>query len=249
MQIKALSGAILKAIADEGTGVAVIATLGVKDHDGDVTMAGAFGKQTVKVVPGHDWGHVPIGKATIEEIGDELVAQFSLFMEIQSAKEWQIAMKKDLDMPPAIQEWSYGFTVTKQSFGDHDGDQVRFLEAMDVHEISPVLMGAGINTRTLALKGKSITLVDHIAGALGEIQGAIDRCKIVKGKRVEDGRDLSPERYLELKNVHSALGELEQIQKELSELITSPAPMGAEEGDRLFAGYQEAIARNRGVIL
>ena len=35
-----------------------------------------------------------------------------------------------------------------------DGRSVQFLERLKVHEVSPVILGAGIATRTLATKGK-----------------------------------------------------------------------------------------------
>jgi phage head maturation protease len=52
-----------------------------------------------------------------------------------------------------LQEWSYGFDILKESYGEFDDRSVRFLEALDVHEVSPVMLGAGIGTHTTAIKG------------------------------------------------------------------------------------------------
>lgn len=142
----------LKALDDAGVGSAVFATLGVIDKDGDVTLPGAFGSQDVVIVPAHDWTHVPIGRATIREHGNEAIADFRLNLDIAAARDWHAALKFDLATGRPLQEWSYGFHVSRESRGEHGGRQVRFLEALDVHEVSPVLLGAGVGTRTLAAK-------------------------------------------------------------------------------------------------
>lgn len=36
--------------------------------------------------------------------------------------------------------------------GEHDGEEVRFLRKLKTHEVSPVMLGAGIATRTLVAK-------------------------------------------------------------------------------------------------
>lgn len=142
-----------KQLDDKGAGVAVIATLGVVDKDGDVTTAGAFGVgQTVPLVPAHNWQHVPLGKGKIREEGNEALIDFQLNMKLGIARAWHEALKFDLETPPAKQEWSYGFSILDSGFGEHEGQRVRFLKGMRVHEVSPVLLGAGVNTRTLALK-------------------------------------------------------------------------------------------------
>jgi len=55
----------IKEVSDKGLVRAVIATLNVRDKDGDVTLSGAFGNQDVVVLPTHNWGHVPIGKGLL----------------------------------------------------------------------------------------------------------------------------------------------------------------------------------------
>ena len=55
----------VKSLANEGEVSAVIATLGVIDADQDVTEAGAFGTQSAAIVPAHNWGSTPLGKAGI----------------------------------------------------------------------------------------------------------------------------------------------------------------------------------------
>nr|WP_272925814.1 HK97 family phage prohead protease [Streptomyces sp. SID3212] len=52
-------------------------------------------------------------------------------------------------------EWSYGFDVLDAQPGVFDGKDVRVLTGLKVFEVSPVLVGAGVNTRTLSVKSAS----------------------------------------------------------------------------------------------
>ena len=51
-----------------------------------------------------------------------------------------------------LQEWSYGFKVLDDEIGEFQGKQVRILKKLDVYEVSPVLIGAGVGTGTTSLK-------------------------------------------------------------------------------------------------
>ena len=63
-----------------------------------------------------------------------------------------------------LQEWSYGFDIVKAKSGQFEERDVRFLEKLLVHEVSPVLLGAGIGTRTLSAKsGAKGALPPHAA--------------------------------------------------------------------------------------
>lgn len=256
LTVKSLAGAKLKALDADGKGLAVIATLGVIDKDGDVILAGAFGEQTVKVVPAHDWMHVPLGKAVIRESGNEAVAEFALNLDIQAAKDWHSSLKQDLADPPSIQEWSFGFTVKEQELGQFDGQDVRFLKELDVHEISPVMLGAGINTRTLAIKSEgraSMKLVEQIAGVLLGVKAVTERCEAIKDVRAKDGRDLSPDRYDDLGNLQKELGilgrELGRAQTALAEAIKNGIPLSQADfakGGELLSRHVATLHRLKG---
>ncbi len=137
---------------EKGTGSAIIATLDVVDLDGDLTEPGAFGKQSVRVIPSHDWRHVPIGKGVVSEDGDKTIADFKLNLEIPAARDWYEAFKFDLANGEPMQEWSYGFDILEAGEREIDGQKVRILKKLKVHEISPVLLGAGVGTGTLDIK-------------------------------------------------------------------------------------------------
>jgi hypothetical protein len=141
--------------APRGEAIAVFATLNVVDHDGDVTLPGAFevGAEVPVSAYGHtSWtGALPVGKATIREVGDEAVADLQFFMGTAAGRETFEVVKELGD----LQEWSYGYDAIEESYGDHGGQRVRFLRKLVTHEISPVLLGAGVGTRTLAGSVKS----------------------------------------------------------------------------------------------
>ncbi len=162
MQRKTIKVA-LKAVDDAGSFEAVIATLGVIDHDGDVIEAGAMTGQTVSLMPAHDQMSVPLGKATIVERGDDVVAVGKFNREVAAGKDWHEAIKFDLAHPPAGQEWSWGYRVKEenQRLGQLNGQDARFLSKIDVEEISPVLRGASIGTRTLEAKAHKTETSDE----------------------------------------------------------------------------------------
>lgn len=152
----------IKEVKDTGMVVAVIATLNVVDKDGDVTLPGFFGEQEVVMLPCHDWGHIPLGKGRVYESGDKAVAEMKMNLDLESAREWHSALAFDLKNGRPLQQYSYGFNILSggSSDGEKDGRKVRFLQpapggapGCKVHEISPVLVGAGEGTGTLAVKG------------------------------------------------------------------------------------------------
>lgn len=145
-------GATIKAAGEGGSFEAVIATFGKVDRDGDIVERGAFNNATVSVLPSHDANHVPLGKARIEERGDQAVAVGSFNLDIEAARDWHSALKYDLQHPPAIQEWSWDFRPVEARDDTVDGEAVRRLVVLDTKEVSPVLRGASVGSRTIAIK-------------------------------------------------------------------------------------------------
>lgn len=138
--------------AARGEVTAIFSTFDVVDSDGDVTLAGAFDEGTV--VPISAYGHTswqgapPVGKATIHTTAKEAILEGQFFMDTQGGKDTFTAVKE----LGALGQWSYGYDPVEFHFGDHDGKDVRFLSKLKVHEVSPVLLGAGVGTRTLSAK-------------------------------------------------------------------------------------------------
>jgi HK97 family phage prohead protease len=145
-------------VTDESKGEveAVFSTLNVIDKDKDVTLPGAFGDQTVRISAYNhaSWsGELPVGKGTIRETGDEAILTGKFFMDTTKGRDTFHVIKNLGE----LMEWSYGYDILKRSEGkwpkgDEKGQDVQFLESVKVHEVSPVILGAGENTRTLSAK-------------------------------------------------------------------------------------------------
>lgn len=151
MQTKQFNARQLK-VDGEGQFSAVFATLNVVDKDGDVLRPGSVESgQPVRISAyGHrSWnGELPVGKGVIREEDDELIVDGQFFLGSQVAKDTYETVKGLGE----LQEWSFGFDVITSSQGEFEGTSVTFLEKMDVHEVSPVMLGAGIGTRTVDVK-------------------------------------------------------------------------------------------------
>jgi hypothetical protein len=126
------------------------ATFGKIDADGDVTLPGAF-KDGGEVVIG-SWGHktaeLPIGKGVIRTTPADARVLGKVFINTGQGQDAYQTLK---ELGPLAQ-WSYVYRVLKQSFGQFEGQSVRFLESIDVWSVDPVLKGAGVDTGTVALK-------------------------------------------------------------------------------------------------
>ncbi len=141
--------------ADRGEVQAVFATYNVVDDDGDVTLPGAFkdGADVAISAYGHgSWpqrGNVPpVGRGTIKTTGTEAMLDGKFFLKTAGGRD---AFELVKEMGP-LQEWSYGYDILASAPGEVDGKSVQYLQALDVHEVSPVLKGSGVNTRTLGVK-------------------------------------------------------------------------------------------------
>lgn len=150
MKWKKLLGQI-KAMDEKGTGQAVFATMNLWDKDDEFTVPGSFGVQTAKLVGAHNWGAPNIGMAEIREEGDNAIADFKFYLDMQSAREWYTALLNNFKSG-VPQEWSYGFDVLVEERGERNGRTGRILKKIKVHEVSPVMVGAGMSTRTTAIK-------------------------------------------------------------------------------------------------
>lgn len=157
--------------AEKGIVTAAFAKLGVKDHDNDLTLPGAFGSQNVRVSAyGHaSWmGELPVGRGSISEKDGEAVAELKFFMSTQHGREHFEVVKEMGE----LQEWSYGFDVKETGEVTEEMRQQgvrRVLKSLAVHEVSPVLQGAGVDTRTLSVKCESCAAKEAKGATLGNL--------------------------------------------------------------------------------
>lgn len=153
MQTKRLNRVEIKD-ADKGEVSAIFATFNAKDSDGDVTLPGGFADGGI--VPISAYGHrswqgaLPVGKGKLRETKTEAVMDGKFFLDTADGADTFTTVKHLAE--DGLGEWSYGYDVIESDRGDFNGEPVRFLKRLKVHEVSPVLLGAGVGTRTLAAK-------------------------------------------------------------------------------------------------
>ena len=151
MDSKSVRGAEIKN-AEKGEVEAVIATLNVVDKDGDVSTADTFEDGAEVLISAYQhtsWGGaLPVGKGTIHVTSSEVILKAQFFMNTTGGQD-TFRVVKELG---SRGEWSYGYDVLSAEPGVFDGQDVQFLKRVKVHEASPVLVGAGVNTRTLSAK-------------------------------------------------------------------------------------------------
>lgn len=155
MKTKALRDVQIKD-ATQGTVTAVFATLGVKDHDGDVIVKGAIpdGAEVLISAYGHQsWkGALPVGKGVIREDGNDAIFEGQFWLETTGGSDTFAVVKNAGD----LQEWSFSLDNVEQERGDYEGGTANFIKSVEIAEVSPVIRGAGINTRTLSTKAKQL---------------------------------------------------------------------------------------------
>ncbi len=152
METKSLSQVRVKS-GDKGEVTAVFATFNVIDKEGDVTLPGAFEEGAEVAISAYDhksWkGSMPVGSGRIRTTDVEAVLDGQFFMDTNHGRDAFYTVKG----MGSRQEWSYGYrTLHEPIVGDFHGKRANFLKRLAVEEVSPVWRGAGINTRTLAVK-------------------------------------------------------------------------------------------------
>ncbi len=229
-QIKEIKG-------DQGEILAVIATLKAIDYDGDVTEPGAFGEQEAPIQPAHGWMSAPLGKAAISEEDNQALALMKFNLETQAGKDWYQALKFDFETGEApLQQYSYGYDPAEYSFGEFEGQKVRFLKKLKVFEVSPVLLGAGINTQTLAVKSGILPAAgltdefDNLESLLAGVSGWYGRAKALAAMRAKDGRPLSESNRERLGRLLKAV---DAIQGEVKSFLEETEP--ARDDDQAAA--------------
>lgn len=186
---KSLSGVEIKD-AEKGIVNAVFSTMNVRDRDGDFTREGAFtdGAKVAISAYGHkSWeGALPVGKGVIRVKGKKAVLEGQFFMNTTHGRDTFETVKSLAE--DGLGEWSYGFDIDKHSYGKEGDRPVRYLDQVTVHEVSPVLLGAGINTRTLSAKGRGSDDQDpERQSAKTAVRGPIPYCETATLARPWDG--------------------------------------------------------------
>lgn len=216
MSVKSFSRVEVKS-EEKGEVTAVFATFGVRDKDGDVTAAGAFEDGADVVISAYQhqsWsGALPVGAGKIRTTKTEAILDGQFFLDTTPGLDTFRTVAKLGAL--GLGEWSYGYDPVKYSFGEHEDERVRFLEQLKVHEVSPVLIGAGVNTRTLAAKAAGQRFADELAEVLASVESATKRAADVVALRREKGKGLAEESGGLIERLDVAL-------KSLREVLTTP---------------------------
>lgn len=146
--------------ADLGEVEAVFATLKTIDADGDVILPGAIADGTQVVISAfmhESWkGKLPVGRGTIHEDGDELVVKARFFMDTTHGADTFATVKGLAGTDSGddnLGEWSFSLQDVVSTKSKWDGKTANVISQIGrVKEVSPVLEGAGVNTRTLIAK-------------------------------------------------------------------------------------------------
>lgn len=134
---------------------AMFATLNVVDRDFDWIPPGAFIEGQEAIL--EPWNHgetLPAGKGTIHSNQVEAWVEGQFFLDTVAGKENYTTVKN----LGRLTQWSFTFNVEKSGpaigLAKQNGSR-RMLLKMDTTGISPVTRGAGIDTRTVAIKAKA----------------------------------------------------------------------------------------------
>ncbi len=165
MDRKTLAGVEIKN-ADRGEVEAVFATFNVVDKDGDVTTPGAFPEGAEVPISAYNHGShgaaLPIGMGKIRQTATEAILDGKFWLDTDGGRQTFSVVKR----LGAKGEWSYGYDPVEAENGQFDGQDVRFLKRLDVFEVSPVLVGAGVGTRTLSAKSGQQRTTDEYKSAI-----------------------------------------------------------------------------------
>lgn len=140
---------------DQGIVELVFSTFNKIDKDGDVTLKGAFAGNPPIAISA--WAHsswdgpnLPYGVGEIKESDTEATADVQFLMETTHGRDAFYTVKAL--SKAGIQEWSYSLENVDAERGTFENKSVRILKKVTVKEVSPLLRGAGTDTRTLAVK-------------------------------------------------------------------------------------------------
>lgn len=145
----------------EGTFEAAFANLRAIDHEGDGFDPGAIGNQKVKLsVWNHgSWGNgaeaLPIGVGETSERDGWAVISGKFDLGRQSGREHYQAIKYFNAEGHSV-EWSFALPDADWRMEERDGQMIRIFTRIKIPEVSPVLLGAGVDTHLLSIKGSSV---------------------------------------------------------------------------------------------
>lgn len=248
--------------AKEGDFLVAFAKLGVVDKDRHITEPGAFpvGREVPVSAYGHtSWpqrgARLPVGKSVIAEEGGFGKAVGGFFLDTTQGKDTYLTVKH---LGP-LQEWSYGYKTLAARRGKDASGPVLHLTKLDVRELSPTLVGAGVETRTLGIKSgdddgplAGLPFAEHVERVLLDVGEIVARSKGLRELRVKSGRELSEANRTRLVRLRDSIALLQEQAAEVEELLARTDPDAAKDAPevlRLMVEHERTVARLNGVAI
>jgi len=264
-----IASAVDLSLSEDGEITVAFATLGDPndqktsdiDKDGDVSLVGSLpvGKEVPISAYAHaSWpergGRLPVGKGTIGEVrrGGKTLGVLSgrLFTDTTQGRDTYLTVKGLGD----LQEWSFGY-VAKGRRGIWAGLEANLNSEYNVHEVSPVLVGAGNGTRTLAIKAAEVgeapaaePMEDTYRRLLLAVDSFTKRVSEIQDLRSKEGRVLSAANRERLTALLTALQQTDDFRKEIERLLDETDPSRAEEGKALELAFLDASTRLAAIL-
>lgn len=185
-----------------GTFEAIVSVYGNVDSYGDVMQPGAFDDTLATrglppIVWSHDWQTPPIGLSLEAEDrefagGVGLYVKGRLFVDVAGGEDhpvarmaWAAMRTPGGDDRPALREWSFGFRTKKASDVQVDvedlepkdawtGGYLRHVEAVELYEVGPTLVGANDATATLGVKAALVEGIRRGALTTADLRSLLD---------------------------------------------------------------------------
>lgn len=223
-------------LSESGDVMVAFSRFNVIDHDGDVTFPGALptGKTVAMSAYNHEsWrGALPTGKGVISESGDLGIFTGAFLMDTDQGRNAYHTVKGMAE----TQEWSYGYVPLPPSGPEmFEGQKVRALRKLDVFEVSPVLLGAGVGTVTLAIKsghpGPDAPYAEHASWVRDTVAAFLDRTKARADWRETEGRKLSRSDRETLATLLESLRAFNGTADELAAFLDATDPQKAAPRD------------------
>lgn len=232
---------------ESGLLTAMFSTFHTIDKDGDVVLPTAFtAGQEVPMVWHHDWQR-PVGKGVIEVTPEGAVFKGKFNLNTT----WGRDAYESVKFAGPLQEYSWGFRVTDFEHEDRGDAKVRVIKGARVFEVSPVLVGAGENTRTLGIKADytNLSLEDHTGAALAAVDGWLGRMKALDDLRAKEGRRLNAGNRDRLRQ---ALESIDMMRAMIESMLQEAEPPEKEkvatiDARQLYAEFLRTQARLQGV--
>lgn len=252
LQFKTLVNVEIKEDGDSGTVVAEFAAFDEVDRDREITAKGAFGEQNVLLGA---YGHAstgmhgvptaPVGTGKITEKDGKAIFTGTFNLKMVAGRETFEAVK----MAGALQQWSYGFRVVKESVKQIGRDVFRVLEQLSVHEVSPVMVGAANASRTVSVKSledldDTTPLAEHSDAVLDAAKDVLSRFTSLAEMRGKQGRVLSSANVARLTSLQSTVAD---VGAEIAKLLEDADPQDpddaeVEAGKAAYVGFLRSQA-------